>query len=87
MTTNFFALDLEALSVVTGGADKPAQPQQQQPQTQQPQTQQPRPQPQPQPQPHGNSDTQWITNTARCARVGGPILGALCGIFTPTPAY
>jgi hypothetical protein len=44
-----------------------------------PQSQQPAPQP--------SDQTQWIKNTVKCTRIGGPVLGAVCGILTPTPAY
>jgi hypothetical protein len=71
MTSNFASIDLGQLVSVTGGADAPAAP----------------PPPPPQPQPQGGSSTQWIQNTATCTRIGGPILGAICGVMTPSPAY
>lgn len=43
-------------------------------------------QPKPQPKPQAADETKWVRNAAKCARVGGPILGALCGVLTPTPA-
>lgn len=43
--------------------------------------QQPRPQ-----QPQPADQTKWIKNTVKCTRIGGPLLGAVCGILTPTPA-
>lgn len=72
--THFASVDVVSLSLVTGGqqAQQPSQPQ--------------APAPQPQ-QPRGGNDTQWISNAAKCARVGGPVLGAICGALTPTPAY
>ena len=85
MTNSFASIELEALHAVTGGADKPTTPPTKQP-TQPVQHPQPTQTPT-QTQPHGNSDTQWISNTVRCARIGGPVLGAICGILTPTPAY
>jgi hypothetical protein len=72
MTHNFESIDLAMLTQVAGGKQ-----------------QQPPPQPQPrqQPQPRPADDSQWIRNTVKCARVGGPLLGALCGVLTPSPAY
>ncbi|HEX3764991.1 MAG TPA: hypothetical protein VHW23_40125 [Kofleriaceae bacterium] len=40
-----------------------------------------------QPQPKPSDQTQWIKNTVKCTRIGGPLLGAACGILTPSPAY
>ena len=72
-------LDITQLAAVTGGAaatpTPPPPPKPQQPQ-----------QPPQQPK-QGGPDTQWIQNTISCARIGGPILGALCGVLTPSPAY
>lgn len=65
MNSNLEAIELSALTQVTGGKDKqPQQPQQPQP----------------------ADETSWIKNTVKCTRIGGPVLGALCGILTPTPA-
>ena len=41
----------------------------------------------PQPKPQPADETKWIKNTVKCTRIGGPILGAICGALTPTPAY
>jgi hypothetical protein len=43
--------------------------------------------PPPPPPPQGGSSTQWIQNAATCTRIGGPVLGAICGAMTPSPAY
>jgi hypothetical protein len=72
MTSRFVSIDLGQLRSVTGGADAPTAP--------------PQPPP-PQPQPQPGSNTQWMQNAASCARIGGPVLGAICGAMTPTPAY
>jgi hypothetical protein len=71
--SNFHSITLAQLDCVTGGADTQAAP---------------APAPAPtQPAPQGGSDTQWIRNTVNCTRIGGPVLGAICGALTPTPAY
>jgi hypothetical protein len=76
--SNVQAITLVQLNCVTGGADaKPAAPTT-------PAPQQPAPQPAPT---GGGNDTQWIKNTINCTRIGGPVLGAICGIMTPSPAY
>ena len=82
MQTNFASIDLEALHTVVGGADKPAAPPAPTPTP----TPAPRPTPTPAPQ-RGGNDTAWIRNTITCTRSGGPLLGALCGALTPSPAY
>jgi hypothetical protein len=40
----------------------------------------------PQPKPQKADETKWIKNTIKCTKIGGPLLGAACGILTPTPA-
>lgn len=73
--THFQSVDVVSLACVTGGQQAP-------------QPSQPKPQPQqPKPSGGGSNDTQWISNAAKCARIGGPLLGAVCGALTPTPAY
>ena len=74
--THFQTIDVVTLTQVNGGQQRPAPPTPPRP------PQQSRPPQQPQPA----DETRWIRNTVRCARVGGPVLGALCGILTPTPA-
>jgi hypothetical protein len=43
-------------------------------------------QPPAQPKPEKADETKWIKNTIKCTKIGGPLLGAACGILTPTPA-
>jgi len=80
MSNSFQSIDFAQLNCVIGGAAKPATPAPAPAPA-------PAPRPAPQPAPSGGNDTQWIKNTINCARIGGPVLGAICGVLTPSPAY
>ena len=73
------------MTTVGSAADKPATPQAEPKPTPAP-TQQTAPRPAP-PTSNGRPKLDVVCNTAFCARYGGPVAGAICGILTPTPAY